>query len=260
MTSGLPKSRSAFDISHIVNGNSGLDSSNESSLLLGFLSAKRTAQHLKRRAIHITEQARRRRDDFRGESEVCHSAEPIRSADSSRLTSRHTNSSASDLYKIRSTTAFPAEDVERIIRHIVNKELDDKTYQHDYCRQQSSELAEKIKDGVKKLHLPRYRLICYVNIGQKSGQCISVTSQCLWDDNLDNYASYCFQNASLYAVCVVYAVYYQVISKYLMKIGKNNDDPDFLYYLISSDRNLESITFLELKPSLNFMIREYIYK
>ena len=202
MTSGITKSISAFDISHIVKNSNLPHSTTESSLFMGFLSAKKTAQQLKRRAVHLTEQARKRREDFRGKSEVCHSAAP--STNTSRISSRCLTS---DSYKIRSATAFPIDHVEKIIRHTLTQELDDKTYQQDYCRQISFQLTDRIMDHVKKLHLPRYRLVCYVNIGQKSGQGMALTSQCLWDDNLDNYASYYFQNSSLYAVGVVYAVY-----------------------------------------------------
>lgn len=64
-----------------------------------------------------------------------------------------------------------------------------------------------IRGRVKKLLIPRYRLVCVVHLGQLVDQCVHVASRCLWDSSHDNFVACEFQNQSLYAVCTVYAVY-----------------------------------------------------
>jgi len=72
----------------------------------------------------------------------------------------------------------------------------------------SKQLSEVIKDRIKVLRLPRYKLLCTVAIGQNSGQAVRHTSRCLWDSDNDGFASASYKNSSLFATASVYAVYY----------------------------------------------------
>jgi len=72
----------------------------------------------------------------------------------------------------------------------------------------SMQLSEAIKDRIKALHLPRYKLICTVVIGQNSGQSMRHASRWLWDADNDGFASVSYDNGSLFATATVYVVYY----------------------------------------------------
>jgi len=72
----------------------------------------------------------------------------------------------------------------------------------------AKQLSEVIKDRIKALRMPRYKLVCSVVIGQNSGQAVRNASRCLWDADNDGFASASYANRSLLATATVYAVYY----------------------------------------------------
>ena len=49
--------------------------------------------------------------------------------------------------------------------------------------------------------------MCHAVIGEKLGQDVRVGSRCLLDPNRDNFSSAYFENAHLYALGSVYAMY-----------------------------------------------------
>jgi len=73
----------------------------------------------------------------------------------------------------------------------------------------SKQLSEVIKDRIKVLRLPRYKLVCTVIIGQNGDQDVRHASRCLCDSDNDGFASASYENGSLFATASVYAVYYE---------------------------------------------------
>jgi len=74
---------------------------------------------------------------------------------------------------------------------------------------QHTSLPQVIKARVKDLVLPRYKIVVVTHIGQLSGQGMQISSRCLWDPATDTFSSYVFKNTSLFALAVVYAVYFE---------------------------------------------------
>ena len=68
---------------------------------------------------------------------------------------------------------------------------------------------QTIKARVKALMIPRYKIICLVQIGELKSQGMRVGSRCLWDEANDTFSSHEFRNKSIYAVASVYGVYYE---------------------------------------------------
>lgn len=66
-----------------------------------------------------------------------------------------------------------------------------------------------IRERVKALKTPRYKIVVLVTIGQLNGQNMQICSRCLWDATNDTFASYSFKNSSLFGVASVYAVYFE---------------------------------------------------
>lgn len=58
-----------------------------------------------------------------------------------------------------------------------------------------------------ELNLPRYKLVLQSVIGEVQGQGAFTASRCLWDTEVDNYASYSFKNASIFCVVMVFGIY-----------------------------------------------------
>ena len=59
---------------------------------------------------------------------------------------------------------------------------------------------------MKELQLRRYKVVALVTIGAVDGSAC-LFSRCVWDPQVDNYATYEFRNNSLVAQATVYGVY-----------------------------------------------------
>ncbi|KAJ8376508.1 hypothetical protein SKAU_G00070880 [Synaphobranchus kaupii] len=101
---------------------------------------------------------------------------------------------------------FPAEEAQLLIKTILENRLQSAEYSGD-CSAVAKELADKVKKAAKDLLYERYKLICFVAMGQIKDSGISCSSRGVWCPVADTFAEYCFRNDSLYALCVLYAVY-----------------------------------------------------
>merc|ERR1712039_576360 len=99
--------------------------------------------------------------------------------------------------------------VAETIEKVMNEYLKDKEYAADDAKVWTLDLSNEIKTAVKGLNIPRYKIIVQVVIGEQASQGIRVASKSLWDVNADNWASYTFQNSSIFAVGMVFGCYYE---------------------------------------------------
>ena len=51
-------------------------------------------------------------------------------------------------------------------------------------------------------------MVTFVTIGEKKNQDVRVASRCLWDTYRDGEATVTYENPSLYATAVLYALYF----------------------------------------------------
>ncbi|XP_064628887.1 dynein light chain Tctex-type 5-like isoform X2 [Lineus longissimus] len=106
-------------------------------------------------------------------------------------------------------TKFQPHRVEPIVDSVFKMYLDDQDYDQKICSTLACDLAQIIKNRVKDLEFPRYRIVCNVMIGQKKDQGIEASSRCVWDQKQDNYACVYYQNPSIFAVAMVHGVYFE---------------------------------------------------
>ena len=112
-------------------------------------------------------------------------------------------------YRTEPTTKFFPGKVAEIIKTQLES-LGDVTYNQQVCSKLACELSESIKDEVKKkLDLPRRKLVSFVTIGELKCQGARISSRCIWNEKFDCYASSSYKNSSLFAVGVVFAVYFE---------------------------------------------------
>ncbi|XP_062960069.1 dynein light chain Tctex-type 4 [Cynocephalus volans] len=71
----------------------------------------------------------------------------------------------------------------------------------------AQELCEQVRVRLRELSPPRYKLVCSVVLGPRSGQGVRVVSRALWDTARDGLASAAFTNSSLFAVATVHGLY-----------------------------------------------------
>ncbi|XP_048800269.1 dynein light chain Tctex-type 5 [Lagopus muta] len=104
---------------------------------------------------------------------------------------------------------FPVAAVDAILKAVLEGCLRERRYEPGPCREMAATVSEVIKARVKDLVLPRYKIVVVTHIGQLNGQGMQIGSRCLWDPTTDTFASYVFQNTSLFALATVYAVYFE---------------------------------------------------
>lgn len=133
------------------------------------------------------------------------------------LMGRGENSSAKDrqnikyenTYRLEPEQAFPVGKVKEIAQDILESHLKGLPYDKDECTKLSKTLTDTIKQHVKALGNPRYKIVVVVAIGQVMDSVPSVcfTSRCIWNDKMDNFIETSYKNKKLYAVALVYGVY-----------------------------------------------------
>ena len=112
-------------------------------------------------------------------------------------------------YQLEPHQTFPYAKAQSIITKLLESTLVDVTYDASECAQLALSLSEKIKNQLKELNIPRYKLVSLVHIGQKNEQGLSVGSRCLWNHEQDTYTSANYCNRSLFAIGTVYACYFE---------------------------------------------------
>ncbi|BFY99790.1 hypothetical protein BsWGS_02830 [Bradybaena similaris] len=112
-------------------------------------------------------------------------------------------------FQLEPTKKFPHSTVNSIIKESMENLLSDEHYRPDFCRDVTKTLSETIKARIKSLMIPRYKIICLVQIGELRSQGIRVGSRCLWDESNDTFWTHEFRNQSIYAVASVYGIYYE---------------------------------------------------
>ncbi len=112
-----------------------------------------------------------------------------------------------ELYKMEPKKRFYEPDVRNIIRDVLEKHLNGKCYNADDSKRSAKELCDLIKEKVKALNFPRYKIICFVYIGQLGDHGVRIASMSLIDGNFDNFAEHYYEGTDFFAVGVVYGFY-----------------------------------------------------
>ena len=84
---------------------------------------------------------------------------------------------------------------------------DQAQYHADQTPVLTKAVADEVKDRLKELHLPRYKLIVQVVIGEQRGQGVRVGSRCFWDGDTDTCVSEVYRNETLFCVATAYGIY-----------------------------------------------------
>eukprot|EP00414_Alexandrium_minutum_P004245 CAMPEP_0113819564 /NCGR_PEP_ID=MMETSP0328-20130328/802_1 /TAXON_ID=39455 /ORGANISM="Alexandrium minutum" /LENGTH=127 /DNA_ID=CAMNT_0000787497 /DNA_START=89 /DNA_END=472 /DNA_ORIENTATION=+ /assembly_acc=CAM_ASM_000350 len=104
---------------------------------------------------------------------------------------------------------FLPSKVSETIERVMNDYFKDKEYSVEDAKNWTLDVSNDIKAAVKELNIPRYKIIVQVVIGEQASQGIRVASKFLWDVTSDNWASYTYQNQTLFAVGMVFGCYYE---------------------------------------------------
>lgn len=106
---------------------------------------------------------------------------------------------------------FPTKKAEDIMKNVFLTHLLDSKYNSDTCKNLTTQITETVKTQVKAElgNNNRFKVVVLVMIGANFGQGARVASRCLWYPQYDRFAQYEYHNESLFAVGIVYGVYYE---------------------------------------------------
>ena len=96
---------------------------------------------------------------------------------------------------------------EDIAREVLEENLKDIKYDTGTCRQLAQTLSTVMRNRVKELNFERYKIVCLVHIGEMGRQAMRIAGRCLWDHEVDTFASVVYETKSIYSVAIIYAVY-----------------------------------------------------
>jgi hypothetical protein len=80
-------------------------------------------------------------------------------------------------------------------------------YDGNQAKQFSAALAERIRNQIKHLPFPRYKIVTQVTIGQKKGQGLRIVSRCLWNLKWDRYITITKETSDAYVTVTIFYIY-----------------------------------------------------
>ena len=105
--------------------------------------------------------------------------------------------------------SFSAPKVRDVATKTLESILKDKPYDPKTIPSLSKMVADKVKEKVKELNMPRHKIITHVVIGQAGDQSIKIASRCLWNHKFDSYQSAQCETKELFAIVTVYGIYFE---------------------------------------------------
>ena len=93
------------------------------------------------------------------------------------------------------------------IAEVLNEMLKEHTYKQDEAPELTKQIADRVKNRLKLLELPRYKYMVQVVVGEQRGEGVRMGCRTFWDRDTDAYASETFTNDSIFCVATAYAVY-----------------------------------------------------
>ena len=103
---------------------------------------------------------------------------------------------------------FRPNAAKKIMEEVLDEALEQLIhYEPIRCRSLTTQVCEDIKQKVKWLNFDRCKLVCLVYFGSLHGQGLHVASQCLWDHNVDNFASTTRTKANIFATALLFGIY-----------------------------------------------------
>lgn len=112
-------------------------------------------------------------------------------------------------YRMGPMRKFLPHVVKNKAQAILDKAFTDLAYDHDNCREVADKVSTDIMAFLKEQVFDRYRYVVRLVVGEKKGQTVKIAGRALWDQENDNFLTVTHENRHLYAVAMLYAVYFE---------------------------------------------------
>ena len=103
---------------------------------------------------------------------------------------------------------FNSSKVEKLVKDILTNHLENVKYEPNKCRDQVQLISDEIKTRIKSIVYKRFKIVVSLTIGQNTGNSIIIASRALWNTDTDNECTVQFKNNTLYAICSIFATYF----------------------------------------------------
>jgi hypothetical protein len=90
---------------------------------------------------------------------------------------------------------------------VIETAIADYKYDANQAKQFSVALAERVRNHMKQLPFPRYKIVIQVSIGQKKGQDLRITSRCIWDVQWDRHITITKETSDAYVTVTLFYIY-----------------------------------------------------
>lgn len=104
---------------------------------------------------------------------------------------------------------FSPDKVELVMKNVIEDHPGLAQYNHIRSKILARDLTERIKEKVKELNFPRYKLVSNVIIMERKDQGVNIASRSVWNQQTDNFASYTYKNSDVIVVAYVHGVYFE---------------------------------------------------
>lgn len=111
--------------------------------------------------------------------------------------------------KPRPGSKFMKPQVEKVVEQIISQKIGTKRYDYQEALQTSKDLSNDIQDAVKHLGYERYKLVVQTFVVEACQQGMRISSRCLWDPEVDNYAEYTYSNGHMHVTAIVFGLYWE---------------------------------------------------
>eukprot|EP00744_Colponema_vietnamica_P002222 GILI01003537.1.p1 GENE.GILI01003537.1~~GILI01003537.1.p1 ORF type:complete len:133 (+),score=16.82 GILI01003537.1:45-401(+) len=116
-----------------------------------------------------------------------------------------------ELYQLkpRPGAKFNKTKVDDLLQKILNQRFTDVPYVWEDCAQQSKEATADIQQELERFGFKRYKMIVQVTIAEAAHQGMRVSSRCLWDSEVDNFAEYTLSTPAMHVNALVFGLYWE---------------------------------------------------
>lgn len=104
---------------------------------------------------------------------------------------------------------FIKREVEAVLAKIISAKVANKPYVYEESLPLAKDLSADIQQAVASMGYERYKLIVQVNIIEAAQQGIRISSRCLWDPEVDNYAEYTHSTPTMHVNALCFGLYWE---------------------------------------------------
>ena len=107
----------------------------------------------------------------------------------------------------RENQQFSVSKTEQLVRELMEQYLGNKSYDASQFSSITCSLVTAIKNAMKQLSFPRYKVVCQVTLSENKSQGFRAVSRAVWDTMTDSMAVVTYNNQHIHAVATVFGVY-----------------------------------------------------